>query len=58
MCDALILSLPKWLDDFIVYYDASGQGLDYVLIQKSEVIEYAFRQVGKREKICPTLDLE
>ena len=54
----LILSLPKGLDDFAVYCDASGQDLGYVLIQKSEVIKYAFRQVGKREKICPTLDLE
>ena len=52
------MSLPEGSDDFVIYCDASGQELGYVLIQKSEVIEYAFRQLGKREKIYPTLDLE
>ncbi|GKC07244.1 putative reverse transcriptase domain-containing protein, partial [Tanacetum coccineum] len=33
LCDALILSLPDRVEDFVVYYDASNQGLGCVLMQ-------------------------
>ena len=41
LCNAPILSLPDGSDDFIVYCDASGQGLGCVLMQRGKVIAYA-----------------
>ncbi|GJW53896.1 putative reverse transcriptase domain-containing protein [Tanacetum coccineum] len=36
LCDAPILSLPNGVEDFVVYYDASNQGLGYVLMQRGK----------------------
>ncbi|GJS90494.1 putative reverse transcriptase domain-containing protein [Tanacetum coccineum] len=41
LCEAPILSIPEGNDDFVVYYDASHQGLGAVLMQKEKVIAYA-----------------
>ncbi|GKD56441.1 putative reverse transcriptase domain-containing protein, partial [Tanacetum coccineum] len=38
LCEAPILALPKGNDDFVVYYDASHQGLGAVLMQREKVI--------------------
>ncbi|GKA29327.1 putative reverse transcriptase domain-containing protein [Tanacetum coccineum] len=43
LCDAPILTLPDRVEDFIVYYDASNQGLGCVLMQRGKVIAYASR---------------
>ncbi|GJR68384.1 putative reverse transcriptase domain-containing protein [Tanacetum coccineum] len=43
LCNALILSLSDGVEDFVVYYDASNQGLGCVLMQKDKVIAYALR---------------
>ncbi|GJX90050.1 putative reverse transcriptase domain-containing protein [Tanacetum coccineum] len=37
MCDAPILSLPDRIEDFVVYYDASNQGLGCVLMKKGKI---------------------
>nr|GEZ09672.1 retrotransposon protein, putative, Ty3-gypsy subclass [Tanacetum cinerariifolium] len=58
MCDALILSLPDEIEDFIVYCDASNQGLGCVLMQSGNVIAYASRQLKIHEKNYSTHDLE
>ncbi|GJV25142.1 putative reverse transcriptase domain-containing protein [Tanacetum coccineum] len=42
LCEAPILALPEGNDDFVVYCDASHQGLGAVLMQREKVIEYAF----------------
>ncbi|GJZ67409.1 putative reverse transcriptase domain-containing protein [Tanacetum coccineum] len=55
---ALILTLPNGPDDFVVYCDASGQGLGCVLMQKGKVIAYASRQLKVHEKNYTTHDLE
>ncbi|GKE75923.1 putative reverse transcriptase domain-containing protein [Tanacetum coccineum] len=55
---ALILTLPNGPDDFVVYCDASGQGLRCVLMQKGKVIAYASRQLKVHEKNYTTYDLE
>ncbi|GKF35585.1 putative reverse transcriptase domain-containing protein [Tanacetum coccineum] len=34
LCNALIFLVPDRVKDFVVYCDASNQGLRYVLIQK------------------------
>ncbi|GKB70836.1 putative reverse transcriptase domain-containing protein [Tanacetum coccineum] len=36
LCDAPILSLPNEIEDFVVYYDASSQGLGCVLMQRGK----------------------
>ncbi|GKF79800.1 putative reverse transcriptase domain-containing protein, partial [Tanacetum coccineum] len=48
--EAPILSLPDGVEDFLVYYDASNQGLGYVLMQRNKVIAYASRQLKIHEK--------
>nr|GEW72310.1 hypothetical protein [Tanacetum cinerariifolium] len=58
MCDAPILSLPDKIEDFIVYCDASNQGLGCVLMQRGKVIAYASRQLKIHEKNYTTHDLE
>nr|GEW86168.1 putative reverse transcriptase domain-containing protein [Tanacetum cinerariifolium] len=58
LCEAPILALPEGNDDFIIYCDASLQGLGSVLMQKEKVIAYAFRQLKPNEENYTTHDLE
>ncbi|KAD7477271.1 hypothetical protein E3N88_00407 [Mikania micrantha] len=58
LCNAPILSLSEGCDDFVVYCDASHQGLGCVLIQRDKVIAYASRQLNVHEKNYTTHDLE
>nr|GEX16141.1 putative reverse transcriptase domain-containing protein [Tanacetum cinerariifolium] len=44
LCNAPILSLPDGVEDFIVYCEASNQGLGCVLMQRGKVIAYASRR--------------
>ncbi|GKD41595.1 putative reverse transcriptase domain-containing protein, partial [Tanacetum coccineum] len=55
---APILALPEGNDDFIVYCDASHQGLGAVLMQREKVIAYASRQLKPNEENYTTHDLE
>ncbi|GJX29715.1 reverse transcriptase domain-containing protein [Tanacetum coccineum] len=41
LCEALILALPEGNDNFVIYYDASHQGLGAVLMQREKVTAYA-----------------
>ncbi|GKF32444.1 putative reverse transcriptase domain-containing protein, partial [Tanacetum coccineum] len=50
--------LPDGVEDFVVYYDASNQGLGCVLMQRGKVIAYASRQLKTHEKNYTTHDLE
>ncbi|GJT39830.1 putative reverse transcriptase domain-containing protein [Tanacetum coccineum] len=50
--------LPEGNDDFVVYCDASLQGLGAVLMQKEKVIAYASRQLKPNEENYTTHDLE
>ncbi|GJR32093.1 putative reverse transcriptase domain-containing protein [Tanacetum coccineum] len=43
LCNAPILSLPDGVEDFVVYCDASNQGLGCVLMQRDKIIR-AFKQ--------------
>ncbi|GJU19281.1 reverse transcriptase domain-containing protein [Tanacetum coccineum] len=58
LCEALILALPEGNDDFVVYCDASHQGLGAVLMQREKVIAYASRQLKPHEENYTTHDLE
>ncbi|KAJ9539016.1 hypothetical protein OSB04_031749 [Centaurea solstitialis] len=58
LCNAPILALPEGTDNFVVYCDASHQGLGCVLMQIEKVIAYASRQLKVHEKNYTTHDLE
>nr|GEV40091.1 hypothetical protein [Tanacetum cinerariifolium] len=58
LCNAPVLALSNRLKDFVVYYDASGLGLGFVLMQRGKVITYASRQLKIHEKNYTTHDLE
>ena len=55
---APVLSLPFGTDNFIIYSDASKEGLGCVLMQEGKVIAYASRQLKTHEQNYPTHDLE
>nr|GEV28147.1 putative reverse transcriptase domain-containing protein [Tanacetum cinerariifolium] len=56
--EALILALPEGNDDFVVYCDASIQGLGAVFMQREKVIAYESRQLKPHEENYTTHDLE
>ncbi|GJV37492.1 putative reverse transcriptase domain-containing protein [Tanacetum coccineum] len=58
LCNAHVLALPDRPKDFVVYYDASGLGLGFMLMQRGKVIAYASRQLKIHEKNYTTYDLE
>ncbi|GJY04200.1 putative reverse transcriptase domain-containing protein [Tanacetum coccineum] len=58
LCSALILALPKGIEDFVVYCDASLKGYGAVLMQQEKVIAYASRQLKTHEENYTTHDLE
>ncbi|GKA49393.1 putative reverse transcriptase domain-containing protein [Tanacetum coccineum] len=58
LCNAPILSFPNGVKYFIVYCNASNQGLGYVLMQRGKVIAYASRQLKIHDKNYTTHDLE
>ncbi|KAG8485773.1 hypothetical protein CXB51_019177 [Gossypium anomalum] len=55
---ALVLVQPKSSKEFVIYSDASLNGLGCVLMQEGKVIAYASRQLKPHEKNYPTHDLE
>ncbi|GKC49084.1 putative reverse transcriptase domain-containing protein [Tanacetum coccineum] len=55
LCNAPVLALLDGPEDFVVYCDASCQGLGYVLMQKGKVIAYASRQLKIHEKNTPPM---
>jgi len=55
---APMLAILDKSKQFEVYYDASYQGLGYVLIQEKRPVAYASRQLKVHEKYYHTHDLE
>ncbi|GJT54532.1 putative reverse transcriptase domain-containing protein [Tanacetum coccineum] len=53
-----ILALQEGNDNFVVYCDASHQGLGAVLMQREKVIAYASRQLKPHEENYTTHDIE
>ncbi|GJY51115.1 putative reverse transcriptase domain-containing protein [Tanacetum coccineum] len=58
LCNELILLLLDGAEDFVVYCDASNQGLRCVLIKRGKVIAYESRQLKIHKKNYTTHDLE
>jgi hypothetical protein len=55
---APVLALPDTSKEFVIYCDASLQGLGCVLMQDGHVVAYASRQLKPHELNYPTHDLE
>lgn len=53
-----VLILPESGVGYVIYTDASHQGLGCVLMQRDRVVAYASRQLRTHEKNYPTHDLE
>ena len=53
-----VLVLPDLNKSFLIYCDASRQGLGCVLMQEGRVVAYSSRQLRKHELNYPTHDLE
>ncbi|GJS47448.1 putative reverse transcriptase domain-containing protein [Tanacetum coccineum] len=58
LCEAPILALPEGNDYFVVYCDASHQGLGPVLMQREKVIAYASQQLKPHKENYTTHGLE
>ncbi|GJU00833.1 putative reverse transcriptase domain-containing protein [Tanacetum coccineum] len=58
LCEAPILALLEGNDDFVIYCDASLQGLGAVLMQREKVIAYASRQRKPHKENYTTHDLK
>ena len=53
-----MLVVPSVIEGFVMYTDASRQGLGAFLMQHESVVAYASRQLKKHEVNYPTPDLE
>src|SRR3954465_5723683 len=53
-----VLAPPDTKKDFVIYCDASREGLGCVIIQERKVIAYGSRQLHSHEENYPTHDLE
>ena len=58
LTSAPVLTLPSGRGGFVLYSDASYQGLGCVLMQNGKVIAYASRQLRPHEVSYPVHDLE
>lgn len=55
---APVLTIPKGTQVFVVYYNASREGLGCVLIQHGKEVAYASKQWKVYKKNYPTHDLD
>ncbi|XP_077251803.1 uncharacterized protein LOC143891031 [Tasmannia lanceolata] len=58
LVSAPVLALPTPTGGFVIYSDASKEGLGCVLMQNDKVIAYASRQLKCHEQNYPTNDME
>lgn len=58
LVSAPVLVLPDIHKDFVIFCDASRQGLGCVLMQEGKAVSYASRQLRPHEGNYPTHDLE
>jgi hypothetical protein len=54
----IVLTLLEGQEGFVVYSDASGKGLGYVLMQHGKVVAYVSQQLKQYEDNYPVHDLE
>ena len=58
LTEAPVLTQPTCGKEYVIYSDASLNGLECVLMQEGKVVAYASRQLKPHKKNYPTHDLE
>ena len=58
LTEAPVLTQPTYGKEYVIFSDASLNGLGCVLIQEGKVVAYASRQLKPHEKNYPMQDLE
>ena len=58
LTEALVLAQLTYSKEYVIFSDASLNGLGCVLMQEGKVVAYALRQLKPHEKNYPTHDLE
>ena len=58
LAEAPVLTQPTCGKEYVIFSDASLNGLGCVLMQEGKVATYASRQLKPHEKNYPTYDLE
>ena len=58
LTEASVLTQPTFGKEYVIFSDASLNGLEYVFMQEGKVVAYASRQLKPHEKNYPTHDLE
>ena len=58
LTESLVLTQPTFGKEYVIFSDASLNGLKCVLMQEGKMVTYASRQMKPHEKDYPTHDLE
>ena len=58
LTEAPVLTQPTYCKEYVIFSDASLNGLGCVLMQEGKVVPYASRKLKSHEKNYPTHDLE
>ena len=58
LTEAPVLTQPTYDKEYVIFSDASLNGLGCVFMQEGKVVAYASRQLKPHEKNYPTYDLE
>ena len=58
LTSASVIIVPEQGQRYIMYCDASKEGMECVLIQSGRVVDYGFRQLKNHEQNYPTHDME
>ena len=58
LTEAPVLTQPTYDKEYVIFSDASLNGLGCVLMQEGKVVAYASRKLKPHEKNYPTHDLE
>ena len=58
LTEAPVLTQPTYGKEYVIFSDASLNGLGFVLMQEGKVVAYASRQLKSHEKNYPTHDME
>ena len=58
LTEAAVLTQPTYGKEYVIFSDASLNGLGCVLMQEGKVVAYVSRQLKPHEKNDPTRDLE
>ena len=58
LTEAPVLTQPTYGKEYMIFSDASLNGLGYILMQDGKVVAYASRQLNPHEKNYPMHDLE